>query len=337
MAYAPLIWSFAPSEAIDAVVFCNAVSRQEHYASRYPGLRVAWEERLGPEALRLIDEGMGVSLSGLAQMIWLCGVETLDAIVDALARWDTLRPQLQAAMGPGDGRPQHLRVRDAAMVFGRLREAGFVDHWRGQVLPELEARAVGLRQRAAALPLEAIHRELSAFLGGARAPVCTHICLAWYIRPIAFQLPGGAMAMHPDAVPAAARLGQLCLHESLHGFPGSDAALAAQEALMAREPEFARHHAQLLQRWHSGPEEHLVTGAEAYLSERLKLRTRQECVAYLTHQNGGMPFAWAVYERLRDAGGGIGWPGFGAWAAQQMNEGGLRWPGSAWPGGPSTV
>jgi hypothetical protein len=331
---APLIWSFAPSEAIDAIVFCNAVSRHEHYAARYPGLRAAWAERLGADALRAIDEGMGLSMSRLAYVMSIFGAETLDDVVDALAQWDTLRHRLQVDAG--------LRVRDATTVFGRLRDAGFTEHWRGEVLPELEARAAGLRERAAALPLDGVHRTLCAFLGADRAPAGTRIRLAWYIRPIAFQLPDGGMAAHPDDVPSAARLGQLCVHESLHGFPGADAALAAQEELMAHEPEFARYHAEFVKRWHSGPEEHLVTGAEAYLTERLGLRTREECVAYLTHQNGGMPFAWAVYERLWDAGGGMdgggaGWPGFGAWAAREINEGRLRWPGSRWPGGLATV
>ncbi len=326
----PRIWRFTPSEAIDAMVLCNAVSRHEHYASRYPGLREAWAERLGADALRIIDEGMGLSMSGLAYVMSMLGAETLDAVVDALAQWDTLRPRLQADVG--------LRVRDAATVFGRLREAGFTEHWRGDVLPELEAGAASLRGRAGAQPLRDVHRALCAFLGADRAPAGTHVRLAWYIRPIAFQLPGGGMATHPQDVPSASRLGQLCVHESLHGFPGADAALAAQEHLMAREPEFSRHHTEFVQRWRSGPEEHLVTGAEAYLTERLALRTREECVAYLTLQNGGMPFAWAVYERLRDAVGQMesgrsGWPGFGAWAARQMNEGRLRWPGADWPGG----
>lgn len=324
----PLNWSFTPSEGIDALVFCNAVSRQPHYAGRYPGLREEWAERLGAEALRIIDEGMGVAMSGLAAAMAVVGAETLDDVLHALAHWDTLRPPPAAAAG--------LRAQDAATVLRRLREAGFSTHWRAERLPVLEAGARALRERAATQPLDEIQRVLSTFLRTDRAPAGTSVRLAWYIRPIAFQLPRGGMAAHPDDVPSVAALAQICLHESLHGFPGADAALAAQSALMTRVPEFARYHDAFVQRWRSGAEEHLVTGAEAYLSERLMLRTRAECLAYLTRQNGGMPFAWSVYERLRETGDwsdGDRWPGFGAWAAMQMNEGELRWPGTRWPGG----
>ena len=169
--------------------------------------------------------------------------------------------------------------------------------------------------------LAAAADALAAFLGTPRRPSGTPVLLVHYSQPISFMLPGHGMAVHPRHVPNAQRLGCMCVHESLHGFPGSAEALAEQRRLFTADPALAWHHEVLTRQWYIGEEEHLVTGAEAFLTERLGLRTPEQCVAHLAGQTGGMPFAAAVYGRLRDAGMAPGWPGFGPWVAEEIRAG----------------
>lgn len=102
--------------------------------------------------------------------------------------------------------------------------------------------------------------------------------------------------------------------------------LVEQEKLRSN-PAFDQQYRDLIERWKSGPEEYLVTGAEAYLTEVLDLRTHEECVSYLQQQqNGGMPLSLAVYRRLREnrPDRDPAWAGFGPWATEELRAGRLR-------------
>lgn len=172
-------------------------------------------------------------------------------------------------------------------------------------------------------PPDPIRERLRRFLGREQAPPEGAIFLAAYVKPIAFGLPAGALVAHPETLPAPAQVARLYIHEALHGFPGSPAALAEQDQL-GGDQRFAGQYRALLERWHSGPEEYLVSGAEAYLTEQLGLRSREECLACLRRQNGGMPLAIAVYLRLRGVDSGACWPGFGPWVAGELRAGRIR-------------
>ena len=327
-----LEWTFEPSEAVDAAVFCNAISTDDMYARHYPGLRAEWAARLGPSGLEAVDRlhGSATSMSSLAGLLCCAEPHTLDDVV-ALLRPGGL-PRLREALTSDAAAAQatylwpQLRAVEAASgavaaAFEALAAAGFAEHWRARVRPELEAAATELRARTAGQSLAAVGDALAAFLGTPRRPSGTSVLLVHYSQPISFMLPGHGMAVHPRHVPNAQRLGCMCVHESLHGFPGSAEALAEQRRLFTAGPALAWHHEVLTRQWHIGEEEHLVTGAEAFLTERLGLRTPEQCVAHLAGQNGGMPFAAAVYARLRDAGMAPGWPGFGQWVAEEMRTG----------------
>lgn len=85
------------------------------------------------------------------------------------------------------------------------------------------------------------------------------------------------------------------------------------------EPEVRKAHA------HPGDEENLITGAQAYLAQRLGVRTHQQGVPYLRDRNGGMPLATAVYMRLReDPPDRSPGRGFGPWAADALGSGRIR-------------
>lgn len=61
-----------------------------------------------------------------------------------------------------------------------------------------------------------------------------------------------------------------------------------------------RRYRDLLNRWNSGPEEYMVTGAEAYLSERLGLRSFEQRIDHPDRQRGGMPLSKVLFLRLMD-------------------------------------
>ncbi len=328
-------WIFRLSEAFDAIVFGNAISADSHYARHYPGLRDAWRTRLGDDGLDRIEVARGlVSASTLAHLLAYLNVATLDDVIAPFADFPASgariatalhrdrsageRPHLHQALNQFAARPALFRA-----AFERLRAAGFARHWWATVRPGLADAAIRLSQDMAAYPLDPIRERLRWFLGNDQAPPTGAIFLAAYVKPIAFTLPAGALVAHPETLPSPAQVARLSIHESLHGFPGSLAALAAQDKLRS-DPRFARQYRELLERWHSGPEEFLVSGAEAYLTERLGLRSHEECLAYLRRQNGGMPLAITVYLRLREADPEAGWSGFGPWVAEELRAGRIR-------------
>lgn len=187
----------------------------------------------------------------------------------------------------------------------------------------LRAGAGAARAKLDTFPLDRVQARVSTFLGEDRALNGSHIVLTYYCKPIACQLARGALLAHPDYLTEPRDTLCLCVHESLHGFPGSSEALVEQ-AHLRDDPEFDREYLEMTSRWLSGPEEFLVTGAEAYLTRELGLRSHEECVRYLKTQNGGMPLALAIYECLLAVDSSSPWPGFGRWVADELRSGRVR-------------
>jgi len=77
-------WSLDPSEAIDAIVFCNAISLDDFYAGSYPGLRARWADALGEAGLRAVDAGRSPSMSGLSYLADAVGCTGLDDVIELL-------------------------------------------------------------------------------------------------------------------------------------------------------------------------------------------------------------------------------------------------------------
>lgn len=101
---------------------------------------------------------------------------------------------------------------------------------------------------------------------------------------LAFKLTKGSMVMHagPQGYMQLPRhLAQLCLHESLHGFSGSEETQLRQDELRKENTTFNTAYNTLITTYHCGPEEYFVVGAEAYLSEKLMLITHEGCIDYL--------------------------------------------------------
>jgi len=331
-------WSFTPSEAFDAIVFMNAVSQDDFYARHYPSLRAEWEPKLGVDGLEYIDN-RPFSSSALCALLHHVGVRTLDDVVECLESFASTRTAIEQALDQDSSLPESSRAsklqllntldsnRDTVLQgFVLLIKAGFHKHWTSRILPELENAADAAQKRMASVPLQPIRERISKFLGSERTPSGNDVYLTNYVKPIAFALPGGGMVTHPDYMPDPKKVAQLCIHETLHGFPGASEAIAQQDKLRV-DPEFERQYQDLLTRWKSGPEEYLVTGAEAYLTEDLGIRSYEECINYLDSQNGGMPLSKRLYLRLRERRPDLspGWQGFGAWVTTELAEGRI-WP-----------
>lgn len=331
-------WSFKPSEAFDAIVFMNAVSTHDFYARNYPSLRAEWEPRLGERGLECIDD-RPYSASALCFLLHYVGVTTLDDVLRSLQDFESTRAAIEQAMDQDPSlaewlKPERLQLletidtkRDTVLQgFSLLKKAGFVEHWASHVLPKLREAADSARFRMATLPLQPIAERISEFLGCEKTPSGNNVYLTNYVKPIAFTLPGGGMVTHPDYLPDPRKVAQLCVHETLHGFPGATEALAQQEKLRI-DPLFESQYQELVNRWKSGPEEYLVTGAEAYLAEELGLSTYEECMKHLDTQNGGMLLSKRLYLRLRECKPDLlpEWQGFGTWVTLELAEGRI-WP-----------
>ncbi len=338
------------NEALDALVLVNAISHDPHYSSRYPGLRSTWTDRLGSEGMAKADALFSaVSMSGTARLLYTLRPETLDDLDTAFQEFEKSRAVIESSLVARGGGTEYERQDLAALgkyrnqfldYFQALRKAGYLQIWERECKPSMENQADELRMGLAELPNADTERVLTRFLGCARAPT-HHVILLYYASPIAFQLPDGVMAseasesglssripwlgnaFRPGAREKARRFGSVALHESLHNIPRSTEVTAMQDAAIAGRPALAHEYAVLRDKWHAGPEEYAVVGAEAYLSEVLGLRSRDEAAKYIAAENGGMTLSMTIYRRLSATRPDtrLDWPGYSEWLMSAMRGG----------------
>ena len=351
-------WIVEPNQALDALMFVNAISGDDLYAPYYPGLRTAWTDRLGRQGVAEADHLFRtVSMSGAARLLYRLTPHALADLRSAFSDFENTRARILAQLTESGGGTEYERQdlealarcrEQAAGYLAALDHAGFGRDWNQQKRPALESPIATLRDELNRLPDAGTIETLSRFLGRRTVPT-RHVVLLAYASPIAFQLPAGVMASEaraPGRVRAflsgvpwlgpaldqtgvreqARRFANVALHETLHGFPGHTEALAAQGVLLARSPALAREYDRLRSRWHEGPEEYAVVAAEAYLSVALGLRDEREATEYIRRQNGGMTLSVIIYDALRRSKPDTqpGWTGYAQWLVSAMRDGGIR-------------
>ncbi|MCK9861796.1 hypothetical protein [Paenibacillus sp. ATY16] len=309
-------WSFKTNEALDMILLLNAVSNDPFYNQHYSDVREKWMEKLGERGLSLIARIRSViSMSKLCSELYRINIMTLDEVISFFEDATNLRKSSLQILLP------YREVFHEC--FKMLKDLGLDETWESRAKPYLEglAKQYGYVMNKS-YPLDDIRREINKFLGASQ-PICSIVYLATYIKPIAFQLPGGGMAIHPGPhgyMHLPKQLACLCIHESLHGFPDSANAQQCQDELRKKNNEFEKQYQELVTNYNSSPEEYFVVGADAYLSLKLNIRTHEECVEYLKTQNGGMSLSLAIYEELRNTNPDQedNWTGYGKWLHNQL-------------------
>jgi hypothetical protein len=292
----PASWHFEPNEAFDLILFLNAVSNDPFYNQYYSDVKEKWVAKLGESGASLIHEVRSIiSMSKLCSELSRLKIKTLDDIIRFFEDATSVHKSNLHTLLP------HREV--FFQCFQLLKVIELDKTWESKVKPYLQDLAQQYHYvMTNAYPLDEMEKEVHMFLGTPQL-ICSTVFFATYIKPIAFQLPNGAMVMHPGPhgyMQLPKQLAKLCLHESLHGFPDSALAQERQDELKRSNVEFEKEYQELITKYRSGPEEYFVVGAEAYLSEKLNLRTYEECIVYLCSQNGEMPLSLAIYERLRN-------------------------------------
>lgn len=312
----PASWNFEPNEAFDMILFLNSVSNDPFYNQHYSDVREKWVAKLGESGAALINEVRSViSMSKLCSELSRLEIKTLDDIIHFFKDATSVQKSSLHTLLP------HREV--FLQCFQLLKVVELDKTWESRVKPYLQDLTQQYHNvMTKVYPLDEMEKEVITFLG-APQPICSKVFFATYIKPIAFQMPNGAMVMHPEphgCIKLPKDLAQLCLHESLHGFPNSVLAQERQDELRRLNIEFAKQYQELITKYHSSSEEYFVVGAEAYLSLKLNIRTHEECTEYLCSQNGGMPLSLAIYERLRKTAPEqeAKWRGYGQWLHDQL-------------------
>jgi hypothetical protein len=308
-------WLFAPHEAFDMVLFINAISDNPFYNQHYLDVKQNWEPKLGKQGLKLVNEVCSkISMSKLCSEISTFEVRTLDDIIVVLHNFSKQSHEKNLIS-------ENLKLLNDC--FQMLKQAGLQIAWNQRVKPYLLDIAEQYQMvMSTAYPLNKMKETVASFLGD-KQPLCSTVYFTTYIKPIAFQLPNGAMVMHAGPhgyMQLPKHLARLCLHESIHGFTGSMQSQQQQDELRKSNVKFDKQYQELITKYHCGPEEYFVIGAEAYLSEKLMLRTHEDCIGYLNSQNGGMPLSLVIYERLRETNpdSKTEWDGYGKWLENEL-------------------
>lgn len=323
-------WSIQPNEAFDMILFLNAISNNDFYRRHYQGVREQYGLRFGDEGLKLIDRvATTFSMSGLCKLLSYFDVNSLDDIIYCLQNFDQLITSIDVEEKYIKQLADHLLEMKALLLdcFVLLKESNIDENWRLNIKPHIQNVAEQLNGAMSTLiPYNNLRTTLSSFLGTDLPAISYQVYLATYIKPITFQLSIQGMVTHqgpPGYMPLPKQIACLCIHETIHGFPGSELAQIEQEKLRLKSDSFNDSYLEIINNWQSGPEEFFVVGAEAYLTEILNLRSRDECIHYLETQNNGMPLSMKIYQKLRKEKSeqNSNWMGFGKWLSNALKNG----------------
>nr|WP_144923964.1 hypothetical protein [Paenibacillus bovis] len=329
-------WTIQPNEAFDMLLFLNAVSQNDFYRKHYQGVREHYKPIIGEKGINLVDQVLNcLSMSALCKLFSYVEVSSLKDIIQRLRNFEdtykTIKQNLEANNLEGEYLEQTLEnlANNKELFldcFECMKEAGIDGNWRSNIQPYIQNVAGQLEQTMSVLyPYSQISSKLSTFLSCDLPIQPYRVYLATYIKPISFQLSQQAMVTHqgpPGYMPIPKSIACLCIHETIHGFPGSEFAQMEQKKLRLKSKAFNHQYTNLINNWQSGPEEFFVVGAEAYLSEVLKILSYDECLHYIHNQNNGMSFSLEIYKKLREEKPDkkTDWLGYGNWLIKSMEN-----------------
>jgi hypothetical protein len=329
-------WAIQPNEAFDMILLLNAVSQNDFYRRHYQGVREHYVTKLGERGMNLVDQAVNcLSMSALCKLLSYLKVNTINDIIHCLRNFEYTYTTIKLNLDANNLEDGHMKqsLDNLAInkglfleCFDSIQQAKIDENWRNNIQPHIHNVAGQLSKTISVLyPYHQIRSMLSSFLGYHLSSRPYQVYLATYIKPIAFQLSKQAMVTHqgpPGYMPLPKEIACLCIHETIHRFPGSELAQIEQEKLRMKNETFNRKFLELINHWQSGPEEFFVVGAEAYLTETLKIRTHEECLQYLKNQNNGMPFSLEIYKKLREERPDhrIDWLGYGDWLTNTMKS-----------------
>ncbi|WP_314589827.1 hypothetical protein [Paenibacillus terrigena] len=322
-------WIVEPNEALDLTYFINAISDDTFYHQHYQDVRVHWLDVFGRNGQQLIRQSRErIPMSALSILWYHFNLRHLEDIIRFLDHHEVEKLQFSDRFKLDSIVSIKTLFSSIDIIrecFDMLRAHGVHTRWRENIRPHIVSVTEQYTDILSKLyPLESIQSLVSQFLGS--APYSSYsIYMCTYIKPITVQLSKNAMATHqgpPGYMPLPNHIVNMCIHESLHGFNGSDEAQEEQKKLCEWSPAFNSKYQELLTKWQSGPEEFFVVGAEAYLSELLGHRTYEQCIQFLNLQNGGMSLSKEIYERLRATRPetNAGWKGYGSWLVHALKN-----------------
>ncbi|MFC6331985.1 hypothetical protein ACFP56_05065 [Paenibacillus septentrionalis] len=324
-------WNVKSSEALDMTFFINAISNDEFYNIHYYDVRSRWLNILSnDEYIRVIKIREILSISSLCTVYNAFKMNTIEDIIQFLSLVDKNVPTIDNIANVN----RVINLTDIICNNRQILLEGFqiiLKHeihflWRQKIKPQIDIVAEEYMSILNKLyPLHSLQLLVSHFLGESPLSDNYSIYMCTYIKPIAVQLSKSSMAIHqgsPGYMPLLSSFLNIFVHESIHGFQGSQDAQAEQDIILEKNILFKNKYTELLEKWKSGSEENFVTGAEAYLTEVLGLRSYEQCINYLRSQNGGMRFAEEIYLKLREEKPDkqSTWKGYGYWLVNALKN-----------------
>lgn len=308
-------WIVRPSFKYDLFGFLSAISYDKFYNRFYPDESKEWQEALGdliPGGERLIG---GISMSNLGHLFSFVQAETIDEILSHLEDMSTLEREVKAR-GGRDNLVRYL-LSDAASrkelidVIKALKEKGYPEYWQTEIKPIVEEECEELEAKLSAYSVESIITDVDAFLGPDYRSDAFEITiyLSYFSLPISYALPGN-QSVHSfsktEPIDAEGFVSTL-IHELLHKLEPSDELKAYYKDLLSKDTFFAEKHDYLINVMKSGDNEDYVIGAEAYLTEKLGVASRENFYDSIQRSHSGSTvIAPVIYSQLIEQGGSSG-------------------------------
>ena len=330
----PPRWRVSPSLKYDALCFLNVLTGDPFYRRLYEEEYALFAPRLTPAARAALaalrrkvrDENGNVLPAFLALHFSADAGETLEAMLAALEDPRRMKSDLsKTAYYDAGGWRLFESVRDdlkAALLF--LKEAGFDDYWRRNVLPLVEAKAAAV---AAGLSRYDVAGEVEGRLGFRLPSERIEVYVLRFARPHGVRLTGARFvtdASYPTEVVL-----RMAAHELLHPPYVLARDRELRKALGAlRKDDFLadkiqRHDPSLgYNSFESFVEEDCVRALEQVVAERLGFA--EDPRRRFAEEDGGMHvLAAALYELMRREDFGAGREDFRPFLLRSLRAGAL--------------
>ena len=300
-------WEILPSLKCDAFSFLNAMSYEKMYNYMYPREMEIWKGRLGKEfsdsvnAILDTTGGLGFKASYL---ITYLQIENLDDIINYLSDSSGFANKTVYCLKKYNDFRMISSVKDLntilsqrgklIYIFRKMQSAGWEDDWKS-VSKRLQAD-ISLKE-----PLFAKYSPgylcslVDDFLKIKieQNDSSSRVYYLYYAYPNGFKMPFNMMATWSIENPKY--FCSVYMHERLHTFSiYKDGMEKYHDNLVLNSKSFSKHREIMTKQLYESDEEFYILAAEAYLSEKAGLRTKQEAIDYLKTADGGT----AIYSLL---------------------------------------
>lgn len=308
-------WVIKTSLKCDAFSFLNAISKESMFNSMYPRECELWKNRLGKSFVDTVNDildssgGLGFKASYLFTYL---SVGTLSEIIKVLEDSTSFSQNINDILIRENDYRYVSSIKDLKtilqlrnkliFVFTKMKECGWEDDWNA-ISKRLEIDINLKKPLFEKYSPYYLCKFVDDFLKQkiVQKDSSSKIYYLYYAYPNGFKLPYNMMATWNIEYPTY--FFSVYMHERLHSYSIYAEGLDfLHNNIIENSPSFAKQREIMTKQLYESDEEFYILAAEAYLSIKAGLRTKQEAENYLKTVDGGTAlYSLFIFEYLENS------------------------------------